>query len=88
MVAKERVEAVDPMKNMIKFRVIEGDLLKEFKSFLITIQVTQKKGGHGGVAKYHAEYERTDENVAHPESLVRMCVKMFKDIDEMLLSNE
>ncbi|CAH2033694.1 unnamed protein product [Thlaspi arvense] len=88
VVVTERVEEVDPMKNMIKLRVIEGDLLKEFKSFVETIQVTEKKGGPGGVVKYRAEYERIDENVAHPESLLRLCVEIFKDIDEMLLFNE
>ena len=38
-VAKDRIEAVDPEKNLIKFRVLEGDVLKEYKTFLITLQV-------------------------------------------------
>ncbi|KFK22014.1 hypothetical protein AALP_AAs54636U000100 [Arabis alpina] len=87
-VATQRIEAVEPMKNMIKLRVIEGDLMKEFKSFLNTIQVTAKQGGTGGVVKCNMEYERIDEKVAHPESLLRVFVKMSKDIDEMLLSKE
>ncbi|KAG2320943.1 hypothetical protein Bca4012_056037 [Brassica carinata] len=87
-VAKDRIEAVDPKKNMIKLKVIEGDLMQEFKSFLITIQVTPKQGGPGGVAKLKMTYERIDENVAHPETLLQTGVEMFKDIDEMLLSKE
>lgn len=82
------IEAVDPKMNMIKFRVIEGDLMEEFKNFLFKIQVTPKKGGLGGVVKWNMSYERIDENVAHPESLLKLCVKMAKDIDEMLLSKE
>ena len=74
-------------KNMIKFRVIEGDLMKEFKSFLFTIRVTPKQGGLGGVVKWNT-YERIDESVAHPESLLQVGVKMAKDIDEMLSSKE
>ncbi|KAJ0241172.1 hypothetical protein HA466_0216210 [Hirschfeldia incana] len=35
-VAKERIEEVDPEKNLISFRVMEGDLMKEYKSFLAT----------------------------------------------------
>ncbi|CAH8382992.1 unnamed protein product [Eruca vesicaria subsp. sativa] len=87
-VAEERVEAVEPKNNMIKFRVLEGDLMKEFKSFLCTIQVTPKQGGAGGVVKWRFEYERIDENIAPPESLLQVCVKTAKEIDEMLLSNE
>ncbi|KAH0918156.1 hypothetical protein HID58_025816 [Brassica napus] len=83
-VATERIEAVDPKKNMIKLKVIEGDLTKDFKNFIVTIQVTPKQGGPGGVAKLNIAYERIDENVAHPETLLQTGVKMFKDIDEML----
>ncbi|KAJ0246101.1 hypothetical protein HA466_0176780 [Hirschfeldia incana] len=86
--ARETIEEVDPKKNMIRFRVIEGDLMEEFKSFIFTIQVTPKQGGPGGVVKWNMSYERIDENVAHPESLLNVCVKMAKDIDEMLLSKE
>ena len=43
--AKERVEAVEPEKNLITFRVVEGDLMKEYKSFVITIQVTLSMEG-------------------------------------------
>ncbi|KAJ0237381.1 hypothetical protein HA466_0247890 [Hirschfeldia incana] len=87
-VVKERIEEVDAKKNMIKMKVIEGDLTKEFKSFLITLQVTPKQGGPGGVAKLNMTYERIDENVAHPEALLQTGVKMFEDIDEMLLFKE
>ncbi|ESQ34473.1 hypothetical protein EUTSA_v10008958mg [Eutrema salsugineum] len=87
-VATQRIEAVEPKNNMIQFRVIEGDLMKEFKSFLFTLQVTAKQGGLGGVVKSHMKYERIDENVAHPETLLRVFVKMSKDIDEMLLAKE
>lgn len=38
-VAKDRIEEVDPEKNLIKFRVLEGDLRKEYKTFLLTLQV-------------------------------------------------
>ncbi|KAF8109973.1 hypothetical protein N665_0089s0091 [Sinapis alba] len=88
-VVTERIEAMDPKKNMIQFREIDGDLMKEFRSFLFTVHVTPKQGGRpGGVVKWHIAYERIDENVAHPETLLQLCVKMSKDMDEMLLSKE
>ncbi|KAH0897582.1 hypothetical protein HID58_047150 [Brassica napus] len=72
-VAKERVEAVEPEKNLITFRVVEGDLLKEYKSFVITIQVTPKHGGPGSVVHWHLEYEKISDEVAHPETLLQFC---------------
>ncbi|KAF3558683.1 hypothetical protein F2Q69_00011743 [Brassica cretica] len=42
-VMKERIEALEPEKNLMVARVIGGDLMKEFKSFLITIQATPKQ---------------------------------------------
>ncbi|XP_010552705.1 PREDICTED: MLP-like protein 34 [Tarenaya hassleriana] len=85
-VAKEVIEAVDPDKNMISFRVIDGDIMKEYKTFLITIYVTPKEGGEGSVAHWHLEYEKLDDKVAHPETLVQFCADVSKDIDQHLLS--
>lgn len=87
-VAKERIEAVEPEKNLITFRVIEGDLLKEYKSFVITIQVTPKQGGRGSVVHWHVEYEKIDEKVAHPETFIEFCVQVSKEIDEHLMNEE
>ncbi|RID74861.1 hypothetical protein BRARA_B01938 [Brassica rapa] len=87
-VAKERIEAVEPEKNLITFRVIEGDLMKEYKSFLLTIQVTPKHGGAGSIVHWHLEYEKISDEVAHPETLLQFCVEVSKEIDEHLLAEE
>ncbi|XP_019091213.1 PREDICTED: MLP-like protein 31 [Camelina sativa] len=87
-VAKERIEALDPEKNLIKFRVLEGDVMKENKTFLLTLQVTPKQAGPGSVVKWHMEYERIDEKVPHPETLLPFFEAMSKEIDEHLLSTE
>ncbi|XP_009110123.1 MLP-like protein 31 [Brassica rapa] len=87
-VAKERIEVVKPEKKLVKFRVLEGDLMEEFKSFLITIKVTPKQGGSGSIVKWHFEYEKIDENISHPETLLPFFADMIKEIDEHLLSEE
>jgi cell wall assembly regulator SMI1 len=78
-VAKEKIEAVDEENNSITFRVIEGDLLKEYKTFLATLSITSEDSG----SKVHwiLEYEKINEQVAHPESLAQMLIDMSKDID-------
>ncbi|KAF8098667.1 hypothetical protein N665_0261s0032 [Sinapis alba] len=84
-VTKDRVEAVDPEKNLITFRVIEGDLLKKYKSFVNTIQVTPKHGGEGSIVHWDLEYEKVNEEVGHPDTLLQLSVEVSKDIDEYLL---
>lgn len=83
-VVKERIEALDSEKNMMVARVIEGDLMKEFKSFLITIQATPKQRGPGSVVKCQMKYERINEKVAPPEKMIELFVKASKDMDEMM----
>uniref|UniRef100_A0A1J3FHB3 MLP-like protein 31 n=1 Tax=Noccaea caerulescens TaxID=107243 RepID=A0A1J3FHB3_NOCCA len=87
-VARHRIEAVDPEKNLIKFRVLEGDVMKEYKTFIFTIHVTPKQGGLGSVVKWHIEYERIDEKVDHPETILQYFVELSKEVDEHLLSEE
>ncbi|KAG2322362.1 hypothetical protein Bca52824_015582 [Brassica carinata] len=87
-VAKERIKAVEWEKNLITFRVIEGDLMKEYKSFLITIQVTLKHGGPGSIVHWHLKYEKISDEVAHPETLRQFFVEVSKEIDGHLLSEE
>ncbi|EOA33809.1 hypothetical protein CARUB_v10021281mg [Capsella rubella] len=87
-VAKERIEAVEPEKNLITFKVIDGDLMKEYKSFLLTIQVTPKQGGSGSIVHWHLEYEKISDEVAHPETLLQFCIDVSNQIDAHLLAEE
>ncbi|MFQ6629508.1 hypothetical protein Gotur_006590 [Gossypium turneri] len=82
--AKELVEAVDPDKNLVTFRVVEGDLLEEYKSFVITIQVSPKSEGSGSVVHWTLEYEKLHGGIAHPETLLQFVQDVSKDIDAHL----
>ena len=82
--AKEVVEAVDPDKNLVTFRVIEGDLMEEYKSFVITIQVSPKSEGSGSVVHWTLEYEKLHGGIEHPETLLQFVQDVSKDIDAHL----
>lgn len=79
---------MEPEKNLITFKVIESELMKEYKSFVFTIQVTPKQGELGSIVHWHLEFEKVSEEVAHPETLLQLCVEISKEIDEHLLSEE
>ncbi|OMO99731.1 hypothetical protein COLO4_13128 [Corchorus olitorius] len=86
-VAKEVVEAVDEANNSITFRVLEGDLMKEYKTFVIHIQATPKSDGNGCIVHWIMEYERLHDDVDHPETLLEFAVDVSKDIDCHLISD-
>ncbi|KAK8615713.1 hypothetical protein V6N13_017296 [Hibiscus sabdariffa] len=83
-VAKEVVQAVDPDKNLVTFRVIDGDLMKEYKSFLLTLQALPKSEGSGSIVHWTFEYEKLHEGVDHPETLLQLGLDLSKDIDAHL----
>ncbi|KAK5838595.1 MLP-like protein 28 [Gossypium arboreum] len=70
--AKEVVEAVDPDKNFITFRVIEGDLMEEYKSFVAMILVSPKSKDSGSIVHWTLEYEKLHDGIAHPETLLQL----------------
>ncbi|XP_039040594.1 MLP-like protein 31 [Hibiscus syriacus] len=82
--AKELVEAVDPAKNLITFRVLEGDLLEDYKSFVFAIQASPNRGGSGSVVHWTLEYEKLHEGIDHPESMVEFVKDLSIDIDAHL----
>ncbi|KAG2320953.1 hypothetical protein Bca4012_056028 [Brassica carinata] len=85
-VMEERIEALEPKKNLMVSRVIGGDLMKEFKNFFLTIQATPKQRGPGSFVKCQLKYEKIDKKVADPEDILVLFVNASRDMDEMLSS--
>ncbi|XP_037495143.1 MLP-like protein 31 isoform X1 [Jatropha curcas] len=81
-VAKEIVEKIDDVNLSTTFTVIEGDLLKEYKNFKITVKATPK--GTGSVAHWTLEYEKLNKDIPDPHSLVKFLLDVSKDIDAHL----
>ncbi|KAK8529201.1 hypothetical protein V6N13_102132 [Hibiscus sabdariffa] len=81
---KEVIEAVDPDKKLIIFRVIEGDLMDEYNNFLISIQVSPKSEGGGSVVHLTLEYEKLHQGIDHPHTMRQYMKDVSKDIDAHL----
>lgn len=62
----------------ITFTVLEGDLLKNFKSFKVKLQVER------GVAKWSIEFEKLNPNVPNPNEYVDFINKMSKGFNAQL----
>ncbi|CAA3014385.1 kirola-like [Olea europaea subsp. europaea] len=78
-VAKAVIESIDEEKRSLTFKVVEGDLMKLYRAF---------KGGfhvetHGGIdlVTWNLEYEKLNDDVEEPLSLLSFCIKLAKDVE-------
>ena len=78
-VAKQRIEAIDEEKKSVTLKVIEGDLLELYKSFVLSYQIETK--GEDNLVTWTFDYEKVNENVEDPNTLMDFCINITKDID-------
>ncbi|CAK9157592.1 unnamed protein product [Ilex paraguariensis] len=78
-VAKEIIEAIDEEKKSVTFKVIEGDLTKLYKTFIITVHVDTK--GQNNLVTWTLEFEKLNEGVEDPNTLMDFCLAVTKDIE-------
>ncbi|OMO99745.1 hypothetical protein COLO4_13109 [Corchorus olitorius] len=84
--AKEVIEGIDRKNYSISYRVFEGDILKEFKSFVLKVQSIPKSNqGEGSIARWTFEYEKLHEGIAFPKSLLELAKQVSKDVDSHLI---
>ncbi|GAA0139866.1 hypothetical protein Leryth_005827 [Lithospermum erythrorhizon] len=74
-VAKEMISVIDEKNRLMEFKVIEGDMMKAYKSFVSTFQSANN------TVTWTIEYEKTNENVPNPTSLLELLAKITRDID-------
>ncbi|GER37353.1 polyketide cyclase/dehydrase and lipid transportsuperfamily protein [Striga asiatica] len=73
-VAKEIIEAIDEEKKSVTFKVIGGDLMELYKSFKLTVHV-DANGNNMNMVTWTLDYEKKNENVPNPHSLMDFCLK-------------
>ncbi|PWA64306.1 kirola [Artemisia annua] len=78
-VAKEVIEAIDEEKRLVCFKVIGGDILEAYKNFLITVHVDTH--GEENVVTWTFHYEKLNENIPEPDSLMDFVLSVTKDIE-------
>ncbi|RVX12673.1 Kirola [Vitis vinifera] len=61
---KETVESKDEENRSITFKVLDGELLNDYKSYKFTTQAIPK--GEGCLVKWTAEYEKASEDGSDP----------------------
>lgn len=77
--AKQVIRFIDEEKKLIEYEMLEGDMLVQYKTFDITIHVETK--GDIDLVTWTLEYERVNEDVEHPLSMLSYFIDLTKDIE-------
>ncbi|XP_038694523.1 MLP-like protein 423 isoform X1 [Tripterygium wilfordii] len=81
-ISKEKIDTVDEANKKVSYSVIEGDLLKYYKSFKGKIEVSPK--GDGCLVKWTCEYEKVSDDVEVPHIIKDFVVKNFTEVDDLI----
>lgn len=77
--AKQVIESIDEENKSITFKMLEGDLMELYKSFIISIHVDTK--GEDNLVTWTLDYEKLHEDVEDPNSLTEFFIHLTKDIE-------
>lgn len=86
MQCKERIEVCDEANNILTFDLFEGDVKEKYKSFKITLKVSDKVAGGGAIAKWTVGYEKLNEGIPDPKGYLDYLTNVTKDADAHLLN--
>lgn len=78
-VAKQVIETIDEENKSITFKMLEGDLMELYKSFIISIHVDTK--GEDNLVTWTLDYEKLREDVEDPNTLMEFFIHLTKDIE-------
>ncbi|KAK1380587.1 Kirola [Heracleum sosnowskyi] len=79
LMTKDRVEMIDKEDKSVIFKVLEGDLLDDFKIFVTSIHVDTK--GEDNLVTWSFDYEKVDESVKDPTEYLDHVLRITKAIE-------
>ncbi|XP_054810307.1 MLP-like protein 28 [Prosopis cineraria] len=80
-VSKVVVESINLTDVSMTFKVIEGDLLDVYNSFVIYLKLTPNILSVGSVLHWTSEHEKPTADTVDPTSLMEVAIRVSKDID-------
>ncbi|KMT06303.1 hypothetical protein BVRB_7g162260 [Beta vulgaris subsp. vulgaris] len=79
--AKQILELIDEENKIIKFKMLEGDLMEDYNTFVLTYHVIPE-GKEISLVKWIFEYEKKHPGVPEPSSLMDALLGLAKEIDD------
>ncbi|XP_020962897.1 MLP-like protein 43 isoform X6 [Arachis ipaensis] len=80
---KERIEAIDEEKKLIKYSIFDGDIGQNYKLFKDNVQVTETNNESASV-KWTIEYEKINEDVKSPYGYLEFLEKSTIEVGDHL----
>ncbi|CAL1377882.1 unnamed protein product [Linum trigynum] len=80
--AKEIIEEIDDVNFSTTFKVIEGDVMKEYKELKLVVKATPQSEDTTSIIHWTVEYEKLSEETPEPISVLHLLVHLSKDIDD------
>ncbi|KAJ7954245.1 MLP-like protein [Quillaja saponaria] len=81
-ILKKKIHFDDENK-IITYVVFEGDVLKHYNSYKVTLQVTSK--GAVGLVRWSLEYEKLNDEAPEPTKYLEFLVNVTKKIEAHLI---
>ncbi|XP_010533364.1 PREDICTED: major latex protein 146 [Tarenaya hassleriana] len=78
---KEKIE-LDEQNKTVSFIAVEGDVMKQYKSYKITLHVVPT--GEGCIAKWTWEYEKLHDDVPPPTKYASSVADFSRDLETIL----
>ncbi|XP_073122685.1 MLP-like protein 423 [Henckelia pumila] len=82
----QKIESVDEEAKKMTYSVVDGDILKLYKSFRAHFAVSGKD--EGTLVIYSGEYEKINEQVQDPGEFTGIIIKSLYGLDAYLLQAE
>ncbi|KAL4366559.1 hypothetical protein GQ457_05G035650 [Hibiscus cannabinus] len=80
---------LDYESKSVTFKVLEGDVMQEFMSFVKTMQASAKSdGSKGSIVHWTVEYEKRHHGVGEPYSLLQLFVEVSGDMGAYLVKEK
>nr|GMD26633.1 kirola-like [Ipomoea batatas] len=71
------MDTIDDEKKTVKYRVVKGDILKSFKSFIIICEV--ETNGDGNFVTWTVVYEKLKEEIPEPLTFMEYLFTLTKE---------
>ncbi|KAK8567554.1 hypothetical protein V6N13_105514 [Hibiscus sabdariffa] len=83
-IVKELYESVDDKNKKMVFKMVEGEVLKYYKSWRTVFNITPM--GEGSLVKWIMEFEKQNDDIPDPVEYADFLVTLAKNIDAYLLN--
>ncbi|KAI3973760.1 hypothetical protein MKX01_031180 [Papaver californicum] len=78
----------DDEKRTILHSAVGGDMMNDYKKFVLILVVNPKASGHGSIVKWTIEYEKVNEDSPVPIHYLALCNQITEGLNSHLCASD